>query len=168
MLLVGIAAAGAQAARADRAPNFIVILADDLGCGDLSLYDGWVRTPRIDRMAREGMMFTDFHANSSVCSPTRVAFHTGRYQQRYAIDAPLSHSANSNGLGLDAEGHSLPQLLKDAGYSTGLVGKWHLGYAPDQSPEAHGFDYFFGFKAGYIDYYQHTDGGGECVVQCGC
>ncbi|MFM8335113.1 MAG: sulfatase, partial [Opitutaceae bacterium] len=85
LLLFAVALTGLKAATAQRAPNFIVILADDLGCGDISLYDGWVRTPRIDRMAREGMMFTDFHANSSVCSPTRVAFHTGRYQQRAGI-----------------------------------------------------------------------------------
>ena len=66
-------------------PNVIVILADDLGCGDMSLYNGWIKTPRIDQMAREGVRFTDFHSNSSVCSPTRAAFLTGRYQQRVGI-----------------------------------------------------------------------------------
>jgi arylsulfatase A-like enzyme len=143
-------------------PNIIFIMTDDVGYGDLSSYGAPdLNTPVLDQLARDGVRFTDFYSNGPTCSPTRAGLMTGRYQQRYAIDAPLSHSANSNGLGLDAEGHSLPQLLKDAGYSTGLVGKWHLGYAPDQSPEAHGFDYFFGFKAGYIDYYQHTDGGGD-------
>ena len=70
---------------ADRPPNIIVILADDLGCRDLKPYGGWVETPRIERMAREGLTFTDFHSNSSVCSPTRAAFLTGRYQQRVGI-----------------------------------------------------------------------------------
>ena len=63
--------------------------------------------------------------------------------------------------GLPATGYSLPQLLKNNGYATGLIGKWHLGYKPQFSPNAHGFDYFFGFKSGFIDYYQHTDGDGE-------
>ena len=80
-------------AQEDRPPNIIVILADDLGCGDLSLYNGWVKTPRIDRMAREGMNFTDFHTNSSVCSPTRTAFLAGRYQQRYGIADPVINAA---------------------------------------------------------------------------
>jgi arylsulfatase A-like enzyme len=143
-------------------PNIVFIMTDDVGYGDLSSYGAPdIRTPVLDQLARDGVRFTDFYSNGPTCSPTRAGLMTGRYQQRYAIDAPLSHAANSNGLGLAAEGHSLPQLLKDAGYSTGLVGKWHLGYAPNQSPEAHGFDYFFGFKAGYIDYYQHTDGGGD-------
>src|SRR5690606_36897167 len=102
-----------------------------------------------------------FYSNGATCSPTRAGLMSGRYQQRYGIEAPLSNVSRWDGHGLQAEGHSLPQLLKTAGYSTGLLGKWHLGYAPEQSPEAHGFDYFFGFKSGYVDYYQHTDGGGD-------
>ena len=74
-----------EAGGSAKQPNVVVILADDLGCGDTSLYDGWVQTPRIDRLAREGVRFTDFHSNSSVCSPTRIAFLTGRYQQRVGI-----------------------------------------------------------------------------------
>lgn len=143
-------------------PNILFIMTDDVGYGDLSSYGAPdIRTPVLDQLARDGVRFTDFYSNGPTCSPTRAGLMTGRYQQRYAIDAPLTHGANSNGLGLNAEGHSLPALLKSAGYNTGLIGKWHLGYTPEQSPEAHGFDYFFGFKAGYIDYYEHTDGGGD-------
>jgi arylsulfatase A-like enzyme len=86
---------------------------------------------------------------------------SGRYQQRYGIEAPLSNRSRSNGQGLAATGHSLPQLLADHGYATALIGKWHLGYLPEQSPKAHGFDYFFGLKSGYHDYYTHLDGDGE-------
>ena len=75
----------ATSLKADQPPNIVVILADDLGCCDMALYDGWVKTPNLARMAKQGMLFTDFHTNSSVCSPTRAAFLTGRYQQRVGI-----------------------------------------------------------------------------------
>ncbi len=147
-------------------PNVIFIMTDDVGYGDLGSYGGPdISTPVLDLMAREGVRFTDFYSNGPTCSPTRAGLMTGRYQQRYDVEAPLPSSLEtieSRGThGLVAEGHSLPQLMKTAGYSTGLVGKWHLGYHPDQIPEAHGFDYFFGFKAGYTDYYQHTSGEGN-------
>lgn len=143
-------------------PNIVFIMTDDVGYGDLSSYGAPdLRTPVLDQLARDGVRFTDFYSNGATCSPTRAGLMSGRYQQRYGIEAPLPNVARSDGHGLTSEGHSLPQLLKNSGYSTGLVGKWHLGYTPEQSPEAHGFDYFFGFKSGYIDYYQHTDGGGE-------
>ncbi len=81
-----------MASAVETKPNVIVILADDLGCGDMSLYNGWIKTPRIDQMAREGVKFPDFHSKSSVCSPTRAAFLTGRYQQRVGIiDVIASH-----------------------------------------------------------------------------
>lgn len=144
-------------------PNVIYIMTDDVGYGDLSSYGAPdIRTPILDQLARDGVRFTDFYANGPVCSPTRAGLMTGRYQQRYNIEVPLPSSLEtSGGRGLSAEGHSLPQLVKDAGYTTGMVGKWHLGYTEEQSPEAHGFDYFFGFKAGFTDYYQHTSGTGE-------
>lgn len=161
LLICSLCCSAALQAQTTR-PNIVFIMTDDVGYGDLGSYGAPdLRTPVLDQLARDGVRFTDFYSNGATCSPTRAGLMTGRYQQRYGIDAPLSHAATSNGLGLDAEGHSLPRLLKDAGYSTGLIGKWHLGYAPEQSPEAHGFDYFFGFKSGYIDYYQHTDGGGD-------
>ena len=124
------AIASAQAAEpAQRPPNIIVILADDLGCGDLSLYNGWVKTPRIDRMAKEGMTFTDFHSNSSVCSPTRAAFLTGRYQQRVGIvDVIVRQERTGYG---DSPGDADPFAgLPKNGYATALFGKWHCGYEP--------------------------------------
>jgi arylsulfatase A-like enzyme len=86
---------------------------------------------------------------------------SGRYQQRYGIEAPLPNAVRAGDRGLLATGHSLPQLLKNHGYATGLIGKWHLGYVADKSPNAHGFDYFFGLKSGYHDYYTHHDGEGQ-------
>jgi arylsulfatase A-like enzyme len=147
-------------------PNVIFIMTDDVGYGDLGSYGAPdVNTPVLDQLARDGVRFTDFYANGPVCSPTRAGLMTGRYQQRYNLEVPLPSSLESSASrgihGLVAEGHSLPLLLKNAGYSTGLVGKWHLGYEEDEVPEAHGFDYFFGFKAGFVDYYQHTSGEGE-------
>jgi arylsulfatase A-like enzyme len=142
-------------------PNIVFIMTDDVGYGDIGSYGAPdIRTPNIDQLARDGVRFTDFYANGPTCTPTRAGFVTGRYQQRYGLEIPLP-SPPAEGRGLPASGNSLPQLLKNTGYSTGLIGKWHLGYADNQSPAAHGFDYFFGFKSGYIDYYQHTNGLGE-------
>jgi arylsulfatase A-like enzyme len=143
-------------------PNVIFIMTDDVGYGDLGSYGGPdIRTPVLDRLARDGVRFTDFYSNGPTCSPTRAGLMTGRYQQRYNVEVPLPSSLETAaGQGLNAEGHSLPFLLKTAGYSTGLVGKWHLGYRQNQVPEAHGFDYFFGFKAGFTDYYEHINGEG--------
>src|SRR5690606_780253 len=143
-------------------PNIVFIMTDDAGYGDLGIYGAPdVRTPVLDQLARDGVRFTNFYSNGPTCSPTRAGLISGRYQQRYNVEAPLPTAPRAEGRGLRAEGHSLPHLLKTAGYDTALVGKWHLGYEPDQSPEAHGFDYFFGFKAGFVDYYQHTNSDGE-------
>ena len=86
---------------------------------------------------------------------------SGRYQQRYGIETALGSSGPSLGRGLPANGRTLPRLLKEGGYATALVGKWHLGYKPEFSPGAHGYDHFYGLKSGYVDYYRHTDGQGE-------
>ena len=154
LLFFVAALTGAKAVGAERAPNFIVILADDLGCGDISLYDGWVRTPRIDRMARQGMMFTDFHSNSSVCSPTRAAFHTGRYQQRAGIvDVIVGRDASEKGL--PPETPTLAKVLRKAGYATALFGKWHCGHLDESNPTRLGFDEFVGFLNGGADYHRH-------------
>ena len=140
------------------APNIVLILTDDVGYGDIGSYGGRdVRTPHIDRLAREGVRLTDFYA-APQCTPTRAALITGRYQQRVLLERALSSAGPSLQQGLPASGSSLPQLLKNAGYATALVGKWHLGYRPDFSPNAHGFDYFYGFLSGYIDFYTHTRG----------
>ena len=139
-------------------PNVVLIVMDDVGYGDYGSYGAPdVRTPNIDSLAKAGTRFTDFYAAPS-CSPTRAALISGRYQQRYRIEVPLRGSARGTAdQGLRPTGRSLPQLLKNNGYRTALIGKWHLGYTPELGPNAHGFDYFFGFKSGFIDYYQHTD-----------
>ncbi|HEX5046972.1 MAG TPA: sulfatase-like hydrolase/transferase [Gammaproteobacteria bacterium] len=144
-------------------PNVVLVITDDLGWADVGAYGSPdVRTPNIDGLARDGIRLTDFYANGTTCSPTRAGLLSGRYQQRYGLEAPLpTDPARAGDRGLRATGYSLPQLLKNRGYATALVGKWHLGYKPEHSPNAHGFDYFFGFKSGYHDYYQHTDGDGK-------
>ena len=160
--LVGASALHAQQPRSSR-PNVVLIITDDIGYGDLGAYGSPdIRTPNIDRLAREGVKLTDFYSNGANCSPTRAGLISGRYQQRYMIERPLGHSTTQDSArGLPATSHSLPRLLADNGYATALVGKWHLGYLPQFSPTAHGFGYFFGFKAGFTDYWQHTDGGGD-------
>ena len=149
----------AQAASSQR-PNVVLIMTDDVGYGDLPAYGAPdVKTPNLDRLAREGVRLTDFYANGPTCTPTRVGLITGRYQQRYGHELPLGarHPADHE-RGLLPNGRSLPQLLKNNGYATALVGKWHLGWKPEYSPLNHGFEYFFGFKSGFIDYWQHTAG----------
>jgi arylsulfatase A-like enzyme len=136
-------------------PNIILIMTDDAGYGDFGSYGAPdARTPNIDSIARDGIRLTDFYAMPS-CSPTRAALISGRYPQRFQIERPLGGTADAE-RGLPVTGRSLPQLLKNNGYTTALVGKWHLGYLSQFSPIAHGFDYFFGFKSGFIDYHQHT------------
>jgi arylsulfatase A-like enzyme len=151
----------AQSAR-DTQPNVVLIITDDLGWADLGSYGATdIRTPNLDRLASDGLRLTDFYANGVTCSPTRAGLISGRYQQRYGIETPLPSADRADDRGLPATGYSLPQLLKNHGYATALVGKWHLGYVAEKSPNAHGFDYFFGLKSGYHDYYTHHDGEGE-------
>jgi arylsulfatase A-like enzyme len=153
--------AEAQPERSAR-PNVVLIMSDDMGWADLGSYGAIdIRTPNLDRLASEGLRLTDFYANGVTCSPTRAGLISGRYQQRYGIEAPLANAVRAGDRGLLATGHSLPQLLKNHGYATALIGKWHLGYVADKSPNAHGFDYFFGLKSGYHDYYTHHDGEGQ-------
>jgi arylsulfatase A-like enzyme len=165
-LLASCATLGAIPLGAQRAtgrPNVVLIITDDIGYGDFGAYGSPdVKTPNIDRLARQGVKMTDFYANASNCTPTRAGLISGRYQQRVAIEWPFGHATSGDSLrGLPVTNHSLPRLLADNGYATGLVGKWHLGYKPEFSPSAHGFGYFFGFKSGFIDYYQHTDYAGR-------
>jgi arylsulfatase A-like enzyme len=147
-------------------PNIVLVVADDLGYGDLGSYGAPdITTPNLDRLAREGVRFTDFYANAPVCTPTRAGLMSGRYQQRVRLERPIETNAATPATGLDiglpATGRSLPQLLKNAGYATGLVGKWHLGFKPEFQPNRHGFDYFWGYLAGYVDWYAHVRGDGQ-------
>jgi arylsulfatase A-like enzyme len=159
-LLIG-ASAPVNAQRASGGPpNVVLILMDDLGYGDLGSYGAPdARTPNIDRLAREGVRLTDAYANGAVCTPTRAALISGRYQQRVGLEWALGASPGDRELGLPATGTSLPALLKANGYATGLVGKWHLGWKPEFGPISHGFDEFYGFLSGAHDYYTRTADG---------
>jgi len=153
-------AASLFAASAPR-PNVVFILADDLGYADLSCQGATdIRTPNIDRLAKEGVRLTDFYANGPVCSPTRCGLMTGRYQQHiggleWAIPPGKKH------LGLPAGEKTIAAMLHEAGYVTALSGKWHLGYTADRAPNAHGFDRFFGLLSGNHDYFTHRENNGE-------
>jgi arylsulfatase A len=155
---------GAQVPNAPR-PNVVLIITDDVGYGDFGSYGAPdIKTPNIDGLARDGVRLTDFYANGATCSPTRAGLISGRYQQRFGLEQPLGAQGEKDWeRGLPASGRSLPQLLKNNGYATALVGKWHLGWTNEFGPGAHGFEYFFGFKSGFIDYYQHTAGGDSPV-----
>ena len=149
----------AAPARDTQPPNIIVIMADDLGYGDISPYGGWIETPHLDRLAAAGMRLTDFHTSGAVCSPTRAGLVTGRYQHRAGVpavlvansDSPLYHQ------GIGPETHTIAEGFRQLGYTTAVFGKWHLGYLPQFKPTLHGFDEFRGFVSGNIDYHSHVD-----------
>jgi arylsulfatase A-like enzyme len=141
-------------------PNILFILADDLGYADLSCYGRRdYTTPNLDGLAQQGMRFTQAYANSAVCTATRVALITGRYQYRLPVglEEPLAANSSRN-LGLPPQHPTLPSLLKKAGYGTTLIGKWHLGFLPDYSPLKSGYDHFWGFRGGALDYFTHKTG----------
>ena len=144
-------------------PNVVLIMTDDMGWADIGSYGAPdIRTPNIDSLARDGVKLTDFYSNGVLCTPTRAGLMSGRYQQRYGLEIALpNEGAPEADRGLPATGRTLPRLLKNNGYATALVGKWHLGYKAEYSPSAHGFDYFFGLKSGYHDYYTHHSGNGK-------
>jgi arylsulfatase A-like enzyme len=145
-------------------PNLIFIVADDLGFADLGCYGGREPvSPVLDRLAANGCRFTEGYSNSPVCSPTRFALMTARYQYRLrgAAEEPInSKSRGSTTLGLPPEHPTLPSLLKNAGYRTGLIGKWHLGYPPAFGPLRSGYEEFFGPMSGGVDYFTHCDSRG--------
>jgi arylsulfatase A-like enzyme len=146
-------------------PSFVFILADDLGYADLGCYGGRTGcSPNLDRMAAEGVRYSDGYANSSVCSPTRFALATGRWQHRLrgGADEPIaSRSARGDArLGLPPDHPTLASLLRDAGYATALIGKWHLGFAPHFGPLKSGYQEFFGPMSGGVDYFTHCDSAG--------
>jgi arylsulfatase A-like enzyme len=140
-----------------RRPNIVFILADDLGYADVSCYGRPdLSTPNIDRLAAMGVRFLQAYANSAVCTATRAALITGRYQYRLRIGLEEPLLASSPGVGLPPEHPTLPSLLKNAGYGTTLVGKWHLGVLPTYGPLQSGYDHFYGFRGSAVDYYSHA------------
>src|SRR5690348_13142096 len=136
-------------------PNIVFILADDLGYADVSCYGRPdLHTPNIDHIAARGVRFLQAYANSAVCTATRTALITGRYQYRLrlGLEEPL---AGNPDVGLPPEHPTLPSLLKKAGYSSTLIGKWHLGALPKFGPLKSGYDHFYGFRGEAVDYFSH-------------
>jgi arylsulfatase A-like enzyme len=146
-------------------PNFVFILADDIGYADLGCYGARApTTPCLDAMAAAGLRFTDGYSNSPVCSPTRFALMTGRYQYRLrgAAEEPITSKARGrDDLGLPPSHPTLPSLLRDAGYATALAGKWHLGFPPHFGPLKSGYAEHFGPLSGAVDYFSHSDSSGN-------
>src|SRR6202047_3857372 len=145
----------AYAQPASRPPNIIFVLADDLGYADVSCYGRRdFTTPNIDRIAARGMRFLQGYANSAVCSASRLALITGRYQYRLrlGLEEPLFGNPE---VGLPPEHPTLPSLLKKAGYGTTLIGTWHLGALPQFGPLKSGYDHFFRFRGEAVDYFSH-------------
>jgi arylsulfatase A-like enzyme len=164
--------AGSSAWAAESRPNIVFVLVDDMGYADLGCMGAVdIRTPNVDRIAREGFRFTDFYSNAPVCSPTRCGFLTGRWQQRFGFEWALGYSAEQlllvngqwepasdfhNAIGLPASQPGIAKMLQSAGYATGAFGKWHLGFRDEFNPLHHGFDEYFGELLGHCDYYRHT------------
>lgn len=157
-------------AAAPARPNFVILLADDLGYRDIGCYGVKdIQTPAIDQLAAKGVRFTDFYANGQECSPTRTAFMTGRYQQRVGgLECAIGTGnvgryddairlRETHDLGLPVGETSLARILKDAGYATAIVGKWHLGYEDKFAPNRHGFDYALYCVGGGMDYFHHVE-----------
>ena len=148
-------------------PNFIIVMVDDMGYEGVSCFGNpYFDTPEIDRLAAEGMRLTDFHSSGTVCSPTRTGLLTGRYQQRAGIEAVIHPWPNhpEHRKGLQTSETTFAELLSDAGYTTGLVGKWHQGYpqnSDDFHPQNHGFDEFVGYHSGNIDFLSHVGDHGK-------
>jgi arylsulfatase A-like enzyme len=148
-------------------PNILFIMADDLGYADVACYGHPdIKTPNIDRIAARGVRLLQGYSNSPVCSSTRTALITGRYQYRLPVglEEPIATPGSGgvqgvNDVGLPPEHPTLPSLLRKAGYGTTLVGKWHMGSLPSYGPLKSGYDHFYGFRGGLVDYFNHTTGG---------
>jgi arylsulfatase A-like enzyme len=144
-------------------PNIVFIMADDLGYADLSIYGNTdFDTPHLDKLANDGVRFTQAYANSAVCSATRFALMTGKYQYRLegGLEEPIARVGNNPGVGLPPDIATLPSRLREAGYTTCLIGKWHLGRPPTFSPLQSGYDRFFGNLDGVVDYFTHKSAPG--------
>ena len=157
---LALLAASKAADAAAPPPNILFILADDFGYADLSCYGRPdYKTPNIDRLAVEGVRFMQAYANSAVCTASRVALITGRYQ--YRLPVGLEEPLAGRNVGVPPGHPTLPSLLKKAGYGTTLLGKWHLGPFPDFGPLKSGYDHFWGFRGGGLDYFTHKSGGAK-------
>ena len=138
----------------NKRPNIVIFYTDDQGIGDMSAFESDdFETPNMDRLAARGVRFSNWYSASPVCSPSRAGMLTGRYPQRTGVSRILR--ANRNSPGLYADERTLATILKENGYATGMFGKWHLGSAEESRPHNQGFDDWYGFLAGCIDYYSH-------------
>ncbi|MEW1699513.1 MULTISPECIES: sulfatase-like hydrolase/transferase [unclassified Streptomyces] len=152
--------AAARPRRHSRRPNILFVLGDDLGWADLSSYGSpHIRTPHLDRLARQGVRFTDAYSGSATCSPTRFSLYTGRYPGR--TRGGLAEPIADRSVGLEPTHPTLASQLRAAGYATALIGKWHCGYLPDYSPTRSGWDEFFGNFGGALEYYSKLGLSGE-------
>ena len=143
----------------DQPPNILLINADDLGLGDLSCYGSEIPTPNIDSIGKQGILFSDFYVSAPVCTPSRFSQLTGLMPQRsrHRLTTPLMPTSERDAVrGLEPGERTIAQVLHEAGYFTALIGKWHLGHGRRLFlPTNHGFDYFYGFTPGCIDYFTH-------------
>ncbi|MCA9193421.1 MAG: sulfatase-like hydrolase/transferase [Planctomycetales bacterium] len=137
--------------------NILLMYIDNVGYGDLHCYGNpSVQTVHMDQLARDGVRCTDFYVVTSSCSPSRGALLTGRYPLRNGLTHQLSPQENWSGIGLPQQEKTIPQYLKTAGYATACFGKWNIGFANGSRPTERGFDEFFGFRSGNINYYTHA------------
>jgi arylsulfatase A-like enzyme len=147
---------GTTFAAPDRPPNILLILADDLGYGDVGFHGGRIPTPHIDSLARNGMAFEQGYVTAPQCAPSRAGLLTGRYQQKFGFESNFEKPGRSGepfpGAGLPMEERTMADYLRAAGYHTGVIGKWHLGGEPQFHPLQRGFDEFFGFLGGLSHY----------------
>src|SRR5262245_34830056 len=155
-LLFGLALATViplDAAAQRRSPNIVILVADDMGYADVGFQGAKdIPTPHLDSLARSGVKFTDAYVSGPYCSPTRAGLLTGRYPQRFGHEFNIGLISEHADVGLPSSEVTLADRLRDAGYRTAIVGKWHLGSAPRFRPQARGFDEFFGFLAGAHTY----------------
>jgi arylsulfatase A-like enzyme len=149
--------------RSKAKPHFVVFMIDDLGYGDIGCYGGSVKTPNIDRLAKSGLRFSDFHSNGPMCSPTRAAFLTGCYQNRFGrkFESALGGASGVAGSGLPLDAVTIAEVLRKEDYATGMFGKWHLGYKPPLMPTHQGFDEYWGMVTGGGDHHTHIDRSGN-------
>ena len=146
----------AQAQQANK-PSIVIILADDLGNADLGYHGSDIKTPNIDKLASEGVRLESFYG-MPVCTPARAELMTGRYAMRYGLQTLVIFPSHTYGLPTDER--TLPQALKEVGYQTAMVGKWHLGHADKKYwPQNRGFDHFYGNLVGEVDYFTKERGG---------
>ena len=151
---------GANGAERSR-PNILIITADNLGYGDLQAFnpDSPILTPHLDQLAAEGARLTDFYSASPTCTVSRACLLTGRVADRHGLKDQLPGIEGNYGPGLSSKEILIPQLMKQAGYSTGCFGKWNIGFAEGSRPTERGFDEFLGHASGNIDYYSHKYNG---------